>query len=192
MTVVRFITHAEVNIDPGRPVAEWDLSPEGAQRMCALQDRSWIKSLVSIHSSNEPKAYQSAEILANAVGLGIKTNAGLREHDRSSTGYLPREKFEEMLHAFFRYPEVTVRGWKPAVVEQTRVVTCVETILESDPDGDIAIVSHGGVGALLMAHLAGEEISFDFDQGGSTGGNYFTFDRTTREILQGWRSVEAD
>ena len=59
-------------------------------------------------------------------------------------------------------------------------------------DGDIAIVSHGGVGALLLCHLKGVPISRAEDQPGEGGGNVYSFDAATRCLLSGWRRIEDE
>ncbi|MFC0389117.1 histidine phosphatase family protein [Muricoccus vinaceus] len=46
-------------------------------------------------------------------------------------------------------------------------------------EGDIAIVSHGGVGALLLCHLKGVPISRAEDQPGAGGGCVYSFDPET-------------
>jgi len=59
-------------------------------------------------------------------------------------------------------------------------------------EGDIAIVSHGGVGALLLCHMKGAPISRAHDQPGQGGGNVFSFDVPSRRLLSGWRRIETD
>ena len=58
-------------------------------------------------------------------------------------------------------------------------------------DGDVAVISHGGVGALLLCHLKGVPISRAEDQPGLGGGNVYSFDAATRRLLIGWHSIET-
>lgn len=53
------------------------------------------------------------------------------------------------------------------------------------------MVSHGAVGALLLAQLLGEAISRRFDQPGSGGGNFFAFDAESRAVLHAWRPIDG-
>ena len=47
-----------------------------------------------------------------------------------------------------------MRGWKWAVDPQHRIVAAVQLVIaEASGTGDIAIISHVGVGALLLCHL---------------------------------------
>jgi broad specificity phosphatase PhoE len=89
----------------------------------------------------------------------------LGENDRSATGYLPRDQFEAMADEFFGKPEDSIRGLERAIDAQRRIISAVERVIAlSDPNGDIAIVSHGGVGTLLLCHLKGLPISRTEDQ----------------------------
>ena len=67
----------------------------------------------------------------------------------------------------------------------------VEQVIGSAPAaGDVAIVSHGGVGALLLCHLKAVPISRAEDQPGDGGGNRYAFHRDSRRLVSGWQSIE--
>jgi broad specificity phosphatase PhoE len=57
-------------------------------------------------------------------------------------------------------------------------------------DGDVAVIPHGGVVALLLCHLKHVPISRAEDQPGQGGGNVFSFDAETRRLDLGWRRIE--
>ena len=64
-----------------------------------------------------------------------------------------------MVREFFGNPHESIRGWERAIDAQTRIVNAVSRILrEDETSGDIVVVSHGGVGCLLTAHLQKVEI----------------------------------
>jgi broad specificity phosphatase PhoE len=191
MATVWFITHPDVAIDPEMPVPDWTLSERGATRMRAALALPWMAGLRSVWSSEERKAREGASILASALALPVRTMAALGENDRSSTGYLPRAEFEVVADAFFANPEHSVRGWERAVDAQQRIVAAVESVLADAPQGDVAIVSHGGVGALLLCHLTGQPISRKADQPATNGGNCLAFEREGRRLLHGWRTLDA-
>jgi len=184
-----FITHADVVIDPDRPVPDWRLSERGIARHRAFAKRPVCDGLACVISSDERKARDGAGILAQARGLPSHVLPDLHENDRSATGYLPREEFEQVADAFFAAPDHSVRGWERAVDAQARIVRAVEAALQQFTAGDLAIVSHGGVGALLMCHLAGAPVSRAWDQPGQGGGNYFCISLPDRSIVQGWTDV---
>jgi len=84
-----------------------------------------------------------------------------------------------------------VRGWERAVDAQTRIVAAMRDVLNAGPSGDIAVVSHGGVGALLLCHLPGVPISRAADQPPGAGGYVLAFDRTDWTLRHGWRPIDG-
>jgi broad specificity phosphatase PhoE len=192
MTIVHFITHPEVSIDAAVPVPDWPLSPVGSRRMQAAMRQPWLAAVRSVFCSAERKAMDAAAIVANHLGLRRIVVEALGENDRSATGYLPKGEFEAVADAFFAQPDDSVRGWERARDAQRRIVDAVERAISmSVADGDIAIVSHGGVGTLFLCHLKGVAISRSEDQPGEGGGNFFSFDAADRHLLSEWRPIEA-
>ena len=142
----------------------------------------------AVWSSRERKAADAAALLAEPLGLEPRKLEQLAENDRSSTGYLPPELFEPALQAFFGEPLLSHRGWETAAAAQERIADALETVLARSPaDGDVAIVSHGAVGTLLLCLLKGTAIHRAEDQPGQ--GHWFAFDRETRRVLHGWRPL---
>lgn len=187
-----FITHPDVAIDPSAPIEDWPLSPRGLERMRRCARLSWVAGLSALYCSDERKAIDGAAVLASATGLVPVPRADLRENDRSSTGYLPFDDFRRTVAAFFERPEESVRGWAPAATEQRRVVAALERVIaETDGGGDVAVVGHGGVGALSLAHWLREPISIRHDQPGSAGGNVYRLSLPSRRIVHGWRPIDS-
>jgi broad specificity phosphatase PhoE len=192
MPAVHFITHPEVSIDPSVPVPDWPLSAVGLRRVELLLERSWITAVRTVFSSAERKATDMARMVADRLGLSPIIIAGLGENERSATGYLQKAEFEIVADAFFARPTESVRGWERAIDAQRRIVTAVDHALAMvAADGDVAIISHGGIGALLLCHLKGVPISRTEDQPGQGGGHLYSFDAATRRLLMGWRSIET-
>ena len=187
MSRVLFITHPEVEVDPATPVPDWELTPRGRERMRQFAEGPDARELRAVWSSRERKAVDAAAILAGHLGLEARKLEPLAENDRSSTGYLPPELFEPAVQAFFREPLLSHRGWETAAAAQQRIADAIETVLARSPEGDVAIVSHGGVGTLLLCHLKGTAIHRAEDQPGQ--GHWYAFDRDTRALLHGWRPL---
>jgi len=191
---VFFITHPDVVIDSGVPVPDWPLNERGQARMRAMTAQPWARVVRGIFASSERKARDAAQILAEALGLGVySVIANLGENDRSATGFLAKDEFEATVDAFFAQPLQSIRGWEPAADAQIRIVGAVEQALSRTPEGmDIAIVGHGGTGTLLYCHLAGLPIDRRYDQPATNGGNWFAFDRVSRKLLcDGWQSINT-
>jgi broad specificity phosphatase PhoE len=190
--IAYFVTHPDVLIDPAVPVPDWPLTPRGRERMAQALALAWVGGLRAIWCSKERKARDGADILAEHLGLSVTALAELGENDRSATGYLPRAEFETVADLFFARPDQSVCGWERAADAQRRIVTAVDHVLAASAgrDGDITIISHGGVGTLLLCHLRGDAISRKHDQPPTNGGNYFAFDVATRQLRHGWRPID--
>jgi broad specificity phosphatase PhoE len=189
---IYFITHPDVVIDPSLPVPQWPLSERGQSRMRHLLSRNWIPHIAAIYCSTEQKAIDGAAILSEATGMPFHQVATLGENDRSATGYLPRAEFETTVDAFFASPNESIRGWERASAAQARIVGALTQIARTAPGtGPIAVVSHGGVGALLLCHLKGRPISRQEEQPGTAGGHYFLFEAPEGTLVHGWTPIDA-
>lgn len=189
MTVVRYLTHPQVRIDPAVPVPLWGLSAEGRARTEALARARWLTGTTRVVASAESKAQETAAVLAAALGVAVETRAAMHENDRSATGFLPPDAFEAVADAFFAQPETSVRGWERAVDAQARILGEFEAVLADETSGDILFVGHGAVGTLLYCHYAGLAIDRAHDQPAG-GGHYFSLLRQDRRVLHPWRRME--
>jgi broad specificity phosphatase PhoE len=189
---IYFITHPDVVIDPALPVPQWPLSERGRSRMRRLLRRDWIPQVEAIYCSTEQQAVDGAAILSEATGIPFHQVAALGENDRSATGYLPRAEFEATVEAFFARPSESIRGWERAVAAQARLVGALEAMAYTTSGaGPIAVVSHGGVGALLLCHLKESPISRQEEQPGTSGGHYFLFRLPEGTLVHGWTPIDA-
>ena len=183
-----FLTHPEVDIDPEAPVVDWSLSARGRER--ARLAGQLFAGVSAIFSSPEAKAEQTADVVGSVVGRSVTTVPGLAEVDRAATGYLPEPAFWANYQEFIERPSVSARGWETATTAQSRIVETVSSLIASAEvaGGDVLLVSHGGVGALLLCHLTGTPIQRLVDQPGQ--GSCFRFDATSLQVVQGWQSIE--
>jgi broad specificity phosphatase PhoE len=157
-----------VVIDPAVPVPRWHLAPQGIARLRRFAASGAIDRVDAIWASTECKAIEGAGILAATRGLGLRVLEGLGENDRSATGYLASAEFEAMADAFFAAPERSIRGWERAIDAQARILAALRQVVEAhDGGGEVLVMAHGAVGALLRAHLLGRPISRALDQRGS-------------------------
>jgi broad specificity phosphatase PhoE len=187
MSELYFITHPQVVVDPAVPVPQWPLSAVGLARMTALLRQPWVPGIMRLFASPERKALDGAGVLGRHLHLSVAQVADLAEIDRSTTGYLPHAEHELVTDEFFASPGESVRGWERAVDAQRRIVAAVAGLAAGA--GDMAVVSHGAVGALLLGHLTSSEITRDHDQPGAGGGNYFAV--RDGALLHGWRPIDG-
>ncbi len=187
---VYFITHANVQIDPSVPITQWGLSATGKARHAEFNQTASNLNITAIFSSAEQKAIDGAASLSEFVDIEYNAIQALHDNDRSATGYLPPPEFEKTADAFFEHPNESIRGWEKAIDAQKRVVDATNAILaNNNTKGNVAMVAHGAVGALLLCHLSNVPITRKMDQPGSGGGNYFAFSSDTKTVLHGWKSI---
>lgn len=192
MKLVYFITHPDVIIDPEVPVPRWPLSSRGGERMEKLLAETWIDKIGAVYCSTEQKSIDGAEILARHLSIGYQMVEDLGEIDRSATGYLPEEEHAIVARQVFLQPERSVRGWETARAAQRRITEAVERVVARHGNRDsLAIVSHGGVGTLLLCHLKGSPIHWGERQPGGHGGNYYCFDAASQALIHGWRPIDG-
>jgi broad specificity phosphatase PhoE len=187
--IVRYLTHPQVQIDPGVPVPQWGLSPVGRARTETVAQAGWLARTTQIVSSGERKAIETAEIIAVGLGTMIEIRQAMHENDRSATGFLKPTEFEAVADRFFAEPHLSVRGWERAIDAQARIVFETEGVLARNRPGDILVVGHGAVGTLLFCHYGGHPIDRVHDQPAG-GGHVFAFAREGRQVLHGWRKME--
>ncbi|WP_457089092.1 histidine phosphatase family protein [Microvirga sp. P5_D2] len=189
MSSLIFLTHPEVVIDPLVPITQWPLNPVGRARMEHFADALAGRPLSAIHASTEQKAVDGADILAKRYGLPVQTDEALGENNRSSTGYIAPPEFWDVVREFFAHPHESIRGWERAIDAQTRIVAAMRRIVQN-ATGDAVIVSHGGVGCLLTAHLQNVEIGRESRPTHPGGGCFIVIDRETFSLKQDWRAIE--
>lgn len=189
--IARYLTHPQVLIDPAKDVPLWSLNPVGNARVAALaSDLGLLSDTRRVISSDEIKALETARPLAVALGVELEIRPRMHENDRSATGFLPPEEFEDVANQFFANPSTSIRGWETAQDAQKRIMGEVDACLAAPTDGDVLFVGHGGVGTLLFCALSGNPIDRRFDQGPGGGGYWFQFDIERRKPLRGWQPME--
>jgi broad specificity phosphatase PhoE len=120
-----------------------------------LADRLAGFGLKYVVSSVEPKAVETAEIIAEQIGLPCGAEAGLHEHDRSNVSGLSWNAFQEAVAQLFEQPEALVFGTETAVEARERFASALSDVLAQHPTGSLAVVTHGTVLSLYVGKQAG-------------------------------------
>lgn len=195
MPYALYVTHPQVVQDPAVPVPRWGLSGLGRQRAERFANHALLRGVIRIVSSRETKALELAAILASVCKAPVDSGDNFGENDRSSTGFVPRDRFEQLADAFFAHPDESVEGWETSRAAQRRVVGAVEVALRDHDRGKpIAFTGHGAVGTLLKCHLGKRDIARSEDQsrhGDPGGGNVFIFRLSDMALLTEWTAMEA-
>jgi broad specificity phosphatase PhoE len=188
--IVFYLTHAQVDVEPSRPVPLWRLSERGRGRINAVRNAAWLRTVTRLISSAETKAVETAAMLAEQLGIPLEVHAQMGENDRSSTGFLEPQQFEAAADRFFADPHVSWNGWERAVDAADRIETAVRHALSEKPSsGPVLLVGHGAVGTLLKCRIGGRALARSEDQPHG-GGNVFAFDLAAGKILCDWTAIE--
>lgn len=149
------VKHSVPEIEQDRPANMWRLSREGQLRAHRLAEQLESFAPEVILSSNEPKAKETAEILARHLQLGMQILPDLYEHDRSNVPYLSHEVFQTSMRNFFQKPDELVFGRETADQAYARFYQAVHSILNQNINKTVVIVTHGTVISLFVSRLTG-------------------------------------
>lgn len=157
MSRLILIKHSLPEIDPRQPAAQWSLSVAGRARCAPLAIRVRPYAPTLIFASREPKAAETAHILAEQLGLPFQLVDHLHEHDRRHVRWVEREQFETAVKQFFDEPNKLVMGGETADEAHARFAGAVNGLVERHPAETLALVAHGTVITLLVARLVNIE-----------------------------------
>ena len=146
------VKHSHVDVVPGRPSRTWELSAEGRRRALILAERLADLRAARVISSVEPKAVETAEIVAQRLGVPAVTAPGLHEHERETAPFLGPEAFATAIAWLFDEPHKVVFGEESADVAADRFAAAVDSLAG---DGDEIVVAHGTVISLYVARSCG-------------------------------------
>jgi broad specificity phosphatase PhoE len=152
---VILVRHSLPEIKKDLPARQWRLSEEGRARAEGLADVLRSHAVGFLAASTEPKAIETAQIVAEKCGVGLHVVAGLHEHERTTTPYLSNPEFEKTVREFFEKPETLVFGNETADQAHKRFSAAVHCILSENKESKIAIVAHGTVISLFVSQLTG-------------------------------------
>jgi broad specificity phosphatase PhoE len=151
------IKHALPELVPTLPAAEWHLSRRGRVLSELLAKRIAAYSLDVIVSSIEPKAMETAEIIAKRLNKQHHVGVGLHEHDRRNIPLMSHEQLEVKVAKFYANPDELVLGNETGNEAYTRFANAITRLIEQYPQKNIGIVAHGTVISLFVARAAGVE-----------------------------------
>lgn len=148
------IKHSAPVIAIDTPPAQWILAAPGRMRCALLARRLAPYAIAAIAASDEPKARETAELLAAALGLvgPLRLDHDLREHERRAADFYPAQgSFEATVREIFARPDELVFGAETASAARERFAAAVARQIAATPTGDLAIVAHGTVISLFVA-----------------------------------------
>jgi len=136
MTTLLLVRHGETDWNAeGRLQGHTDrpLNDYGRRQAAALAEELAGDDLAAIYASDLSRARETAEILADRIGLPVELDAELREKDWGSwEGLTPSER------------ERVEQVGESTEAHRARVLRAVRRIAERHPGQRVVVVTHGG------------------------------------------------
>lgn len=151
------IRHAlPVRIENAAGAADPGLSAEGAAQAERLAEWLHHEHLDAIWSSPLRRARETAAPLARAIGLEPVIDEDLAEFDRHADSYVPIEELKA--EGDPRWRELVDGSWAADDRGRDfgeRLIEAMDRVITAHPGGDVAVVCHGGVINVYLAHVLG-------------------------------------
>ena len=124
------IKHASPLVDPAKSSEHWPLSDKGKSACEPLADALRPHEPAIVVASTEPKARETAELIASRLRVPTETAPDLHEHDRSNVPHMRSGEFISHIELFFRRPDELVLGQEAADDVLDRFETAARRRLE--------------------------------------------------------------
>lgn len=146
------VRHPETIVNLAEPVHQWRLSPAGERQAASLARQPFWRQVAKLYCSQEFKALTTARVIAERNALAWQPVACLGELDRRSFQPADDAAYRQAVGEMFARPAISVAGWETREHAAARMVSCVEQLVGEAPGDDLAIISHGLVLTILVAH----------------------------------------
>jgi broad specificity phosphatase PhoE len=151
MVKVILVKHSQPEVTAGVPSSRWVLSEEGRARCSGLAGVLRAEGVSRLYSSLEPKALETAALVAVDLGLSVSPRSGLQENDRSGLVFAPIETLRAIVRRFFDAPSEVVMGQESAEAALSRYHSAVRELMADSTSDAVAVVTHGTVLSLLVS-----------------------------------------
>lgn len=142
----RFQGHADTTLNEG-----------GREQARALAERLVGENVAAVYASPLRRAHETAEIVAERLGLEVEAIDALREVDVGSWSGLTRAEIEQRFPEGFRRWLEFGHGWDDGESYEelgTRVLAALAELARRHPEERVLVVSHGGPMRAAMAAAA--------------------------------------
>ncbi len=182
------IKHAKPQKDESTPSREWKLSDEGRSLSAVLADQLEPHTPQIVISSDEPKAVETAQIIAEKLNIPTEIEKGLAEHNRDNVPMMQTREFIASMALLFNRPRQLVLGNETAEQARKRFSQSIDSLLDRHGQSNLAIVTHGTVLALYAGPLLEIPPFHLWRQMGLPA--YLVFDRPSMNLIDRRDAVE--
>lgn len=151
MAKLILVKHAPPEITPDVISHRWVLSAEGRHRCDWLAAELGAQGVTRLYSSLEPKALETAALVAIRLGLDLRPRRDLQENDRIGVAFGSPDALKQRMQRFFAEPSEQVVGQESAYAALNRFEAAIRVLTAESLDRTVAVVTHGTVLSLLVA-----------------------------------------
>jgi broad specificity phosphatase PhoE len=145
------VRHAAPEIAPGVPPRQWRLSEAGRAGAAALAEQIAPYRPAASIASPEPKALETARILARRLELAVEVDPDLAEHRRPELPFVSRDEFEARMRSLFARPAAPFFGGESADQARARFTAAIGRHAARP----LLVGTHATVLSLYVAERAG-------------------------------------
>ena len=149
------VRHSLPVITGDQTASLWQLSDEGRRRSERLAELLAVHRPSAIVTSTEPKAIETGQLIGERLGIPTEAAPNLHEHERPGTDLDTLERFQAKVARLLEHPGELVFGAETGDQAWERFAVAVDDVLKRHPAGNLAIVSHGTIMTLFLAHVTG-------------------------------------
>ncbi len=113
-----------------------------------------MRGIGALHSSDEIKTVQTAEIVGETIGLPVNAVHDLREHEHHGTPIVEAEDWRSTVIESIRNQNEHIYGSEAVGTARMRFGAAVERLMETaGADQTVAVIAHGTVISTFVAEL---------------------------------------
>lgn len=133
------VRHALPEVVQGVAASKWGLAERSREDCVLLAHHLPARLAPLVYASSQPKAAETAGVIALRRGLRVQADERLREADQD-TGWV--DDYEDLAASYLRGQ--LAPGWEPQAAVSKRFGEAVQEALEDAPNGaDLVVVDHG-------------------------------------------------
>ena len=152
------VKHAQPVLDPRLPPREWRLGVEGIEQSGRLAERLKPGLPFRLVCSVEPKAVETARIVAAELGIPHRVVDGLEEIDRRATPIVSLDEHERINAALFADRSAAIVGVESADAALARFSAAIDRAINAgDPRQPLVVIAHGTVISLFVEQRTGRD-----------------------------------
>lgn len=134
--------------------ADVPLNDRGREQARALADDLASEGITAVYSSTLSRAFETAQIAADRLGLPVRTDPRLMEVDVGSWSGLTRDEIAGRWPQAFENWKAGVAGWDGESYDDlgVRTLAALLEIAARHPGETVLAVAHGGAVRVTLAH----------------------------------------